>query len=101
MALNMTTHNDLAAVCFELSSGVAAYHNAATILRYYNHYGYTEHFRELIGEENLIDQAKEVISKFVSWLKKKVGELITLIKSIFQRIWVRAIFKQVEQLYHQ
>lgn len=87
MALNMTTHNDLDAVCFELSSGVAAYHNATTILRYYNHYGYTEHFRELIGEENLIDQAKEVISKFVSWLKKKVGELITLIKSIFQRIW--------------
>lgn len=61
MALNMTTHNDLAAVCFELSSGVAAYHNAATILRYYNHYGYTEHFRELIGLRIVLLQQRNII----------------------------------------
>ena len=60
----------------ELRRGLVAYENAFVILRYYNRYGYTEHFRELIGEESLIDHAKEAVRKFITWLKDKLHTLV-------------------------
>ena len=60
----------------ELRRGLVAYENAFVILRYYNRYGYTEHFRELIGEEGLIQQAKEAVRKFITWLKDKLHTLV-------------------------
>lgn len=80
--MNIETLN-LNHTMYELQEGLIAYENAFVILRYYNKYGYTEHFRELIGEESLVDQAKEAISKFISWLKEKLHDLV---KKLF--VWI-------------
>jgi hypothetical protein len=77
---------ELQAISDDIVSGCKAYHNARVVVRYYNRYGYTEHFRELIGEENLVDQAKEVIRKFIRWIKQKLSELIDKVSSILREI---------------
>lgn len=77
---------EIQAVAKELTSGLRAYHNACVVVNYYNTYGYTEHFQFLIGEEGLVDQAKEVIGRFVTWVKQKVSELIEKIVNLFRLI---------------
>ena len=78
--------HDIKDICDQLTQGCEAYHNAYVVVNYYNKYGYTEHFRELIGEESLVDQAKEVISKFISWLKTQFEKLINAIRQCFTAI---------------
>lgn len=43
--------HDIKDICDQLTQGCEAYHNACVVVNYYNKYGYTEHFRELIGTE--------------------------------------------------
>ena len=76
---------ELQAISEDIVSGCKTYHHARVVVRYYNRYGYTEHFRELIGEEHLVDQAKEVIRKFIRWIKQKLSELIDKVSSILVR----------------
>lgn len=78
---------DLHCILDELISTSEAYHNAHVIVDYYNQYGYTEHFKALIGEEGIIDQAREIGSQFVTWLKKKITEIVTRIKEFFQKLY--------------
>lgn len=85
------TYMELQTITDEIVNGCMAYHNACVVVNYYNKYGYTEHFRELIGEESLVDQAKEVIGKFISWLKKKLTELIEKITNTFHAIRDRLV----------
>lgn len=73
----------------ELNDGFRAYDNLNTVLRYYNKYGCTEDFRELIGEENIIEAAGGAIKKFYEWLKRKITEIIQKIKEFFHRLKVR------------
>ena len=54
--------NDINTVCNQIIQGYDVYHNACVVVNYYNKYGYTEHFRELIGtEENCCVAQSEVI----------------------------------------
>lgn len=78
--------NDINTICNQIIQGYDVYHNACVVVNYYNKYGYTEHFRELIGEESLVDKAKEAISKFISWLKEKINQLIAAVKKFFGAI---------------
>ena len=77
---------ELQAISDDIVSGCEAYHNACVVINYYNHYGYTEHFRELIGEESLIDQAKDVVRNFIRWVKQKLSELIEKVSNILCEI---------------
>ena len=70
----------------DIYNGCEAYHNACVVINYYNKYGYTEHFKMLIGEESLIDQAKDVVRRFITWLKEQLTKLIFYIKRTFRRI---------------
>lgn len=70
----------------EVANGLMAIHNATVVEQYQGKYGYTEHFRELIGEESLFDSAKEVLSSIISWLKKKLIQLASLIFNIVNGI---------------
>ena len=81
-----TEFNILVDIQHELCKGFEAYHNACVVVSYYNRYGYTEHFRELIGEESLIDHAKNVIRKFIAWLKERITAFITYVKRVFHKI---------------
>lgn len=70
----------------EVANGLMAIHNATVVEQYQGKYGYTEHFRELIGEESLFDSAKEVLSNIIGWLKKKLIQLASLIFNIVNGI---------------
>lgn len=70
----------------EVANGLMAIHNATVVEQYQGKYGYTEHFRELIGEESLFDSAKEVLSNIIGWLKKKLIQLASIIFNIVNGI---------------
>lgn len=70
----------------EVANGLMAIHNATVVEQYQDKYGYTEHFQMLIGEEGLFDSAKEVLSSIISWLKKKLIQLASLIFNIVNGI---------------
>lgn len=72
---------DIRDVAEEIIQGIIAYENAVTVVNYTNKYGYTEHFKLLIGEEGLIQQAKEAVGKFFRWLKEKI---VTFISKLFR-----------------
>lgn len=82
---------ELSCALDELASATEAYHNAHVVVDYYNRYGYTEHFKMLIGEEGIIDTAKEIGAQFVDWLKKKITEIITRVKEFFQKLYNRIL----------
>ena len=63
----------------EIQSGLDVFHNAEVVSTYGDKYGYTEHFKELIGDEALMDQAKGLLSTFIAWLKKKLTQLVSFI----------------------
>lgn len=66
----------------EVTNGLMAIHNATVVEQYQDKYGYTEHFKFLIGEEGLFDSAKEVLGSIISWLKKKLIQLASIIFNI-------------------
>lgn len=70
----------------EVANGLMAIHNATVVEQYQDKYGYTEHFKLLIGEEGLFDSAKEVLGSIISWLKKKLIQLASLIFNIVNGI---------------
>lgn len=70
----------------EVANGLMAIHNATVVEQYQDKYGYTEHFQMLIGAEGLFDSAKEVLSSIISWLKKKLIQLASLIFNIVNGI---------------
>lgn len=70
----------------EVTNGLMAIHNATVVEQYQDKYGYTEHFKLLIGEEGLFDSAKEVLGSIISWLKKKLIQLASLIFNIVSGI---------------
>lgn len=72
---------DIRDMAEEIIQGITAYENAVTVVNYTNKYGYTEHFKLLIGEEGLIQQAKEAVGKFFRWLKEKI---VTFISKLFR-----------------
>lgn len=83
-------NDQIDSLCYEIhevvrqvQDGCIAYNNAIVISQYYDKYGYTEHFRTLVGSENLVDQAKDVIRRFVKWVKQKLTELIEKISNLF------------------
>lgn len=82
---------ELSCALDELASATEVYHNAHVVVDYYNRYGYTEHFKMLIGEEGVIDTAKEIGAQFVAWLKKKITEIITRVKEFFQKLYNRIL----------
>lgn len=66
----------------EVGSALLAIHNATVVEQYQHKYGYTEHFKMLIGEEGLFDSAKEVLKNIITWLKKKLLQLASIIFNI-------------------
>lgn len=70
----------------EVANGLMAIHNAIVVEQYQDKYGYTEHFQMLIGEESLFDSAKDVLGSIISWLKKKLIQLASLIFNIVSGI---------------
>ncbi len=70
----------------EVTNGLMAIHNATVVEQYQNKYGYTEHFKLLIGEEGFFDSAKEVLGSIISWLKKKLIQLASIIFNIVNGI---------------
>lgn len=70
----------------EVTNGLMTIHNATVVEQYQDKYGYTEHFKLLIGEEGLFDSAKEVLGSIISWLKKKLIQLASLIFNIISSI---------------
>ena len=77
---------ELDRLSMEVTNGLLAIHNATVVEQYQDKYGYTEHFQMLIGEEGLFDTAKEVLSNIISWLKKKLIQLASLIFNIVNGI---------------
>ena len=83
----------------EVCSALLAIHNATVVERYQHKYGYTEHFKMLIGEEALFDSAKEVLRNIIVWLKKKLLQLASIIFNIVSSI-VDIITSMVWQVVH-
>lgn len=82
-----------------LQQGLVAYENCRVVSDYYQKYGYTEHLNMLIGDEGLISNIIEHGSRFIEWLKKKVGNIIEAIKkfllSILNKVLVFLGFKPI------
>lgn len=76
----------------EIDDGFDAYGNALAVRRCYNRYGRTERFREYISTEGIISTVGDAISKFIAWVRKKIGEIIQKIRQFFHNLKVR-IFK--------
>lgn len=70
----------------EVANGLVAIHNATVVEQYQDKYGYTEHFKLLIGEEGIFASAKDVLGSIISWLKKKLIQLASLIFNIVNGI---------------
>lgn len=70
----------------EVANGLMAIHNATVVEQYQDKYGYTEHFKLLIGEEGIFASAKDVLGSIISWLKKKLIQLASLIFNIVNGI---------------
>lgn len=70
----------------EIISGIIAYQNATVVEQYQNKYGYTEHFKMLIGEEGIFQQAKEGISRFFKWLKDKIVAFVSKLFRVLRDI---------------
>ena len=83
----------------EVGSALLAIHNATVVEQYQNKYGYTEHFKMLIGEEGLFDSAKEVLRNIITWLKKKLLQLASIIFNIVSSI-VNILTSMVWQVLH-
>lgn len=66
--------------------GFQAYNNATVILDVYNKHGYTDVFHELIGEETLIDTARESIVQFAVWLKEMLRKVIAYVLQVIAAI---------------
>lgn len=88
MKLNELDRNlmEMERLSMEVANGLMAIHNATVVEQYQDKYGYTEHFKLLIGEEGLFDSAKEVLGSIISWLKKKLIQLASLIFNIVNGI---------------
>ena len=83
----------------EVGSALLAIHNATVVEQYQHKYGYTEHFKMLIGEEGLFDSAKEVLRNIIVWLKKKLLQLASIIFNIVNSI-IKVITSMVWQVLH-
>ena len=83
----------------EVGSALLAIHNATVVEQYQHKYGYTEHFKMLIGEEGLFDSAKEVLRNIIIWLKKKLLQLASIIFNIVSSI-VNILTSMVWQVLH-
>lgn len=83
----------------EVGSALLAIHNATVVEQYQHKYGYTEHFKMLIGEEGLFDSAKEVLRNIITWLKKKLLQLASIIFNIVDSI-IKVITSMVWQVLH-
>lgn len=70
----------------KVANGLMAIHNATVVEQYQDKYGYTEHFKLLIGEEGIFASAKDVLGSIISWLKKKLIQLASLIFNIVNGI---------------
>ena len=70
----------------EVADGLLAFHNATVVEQYQNKYGYTEHFKMLIGEEGIFESATDVLSSIITWLRKKLVQLASLIFNIVKGI---------------
>lgn len=79
-------YDELINECEVIQDGLIAYNNAFVIDEYRKEYGYTEHFRMLIGEEVIFQQASEAVGRFLSWLKKVVVDLLSRIKKFVIRV---------------
>lgn len=83
----------------EVWSGLLAIHNATVVEQYQHKYGYTDHFKMLIGEEGLFDSAKDVLRNIIAWLKKKLLQLASIIFNIVNAV-IRVITSMVWQALH-
>lgn len=83
----------------QVGGALLAIHNASVVEQYQHKYGYTEHFKMLIGEEGLFDTAKEVLRNIIIWLKKKLLQLASIIFNIVSSI-VNVITSMVWQVLH-
>ena len=88
LKLNALDRNlmEMERLSMEVANGLMAIHNATVVEQYQDKYGYTEHFKLLIGEEGLFDSAKEVLGSIISWLKKKLIQLASIIFNIVNGI---------------
>lgn len=78
-----TLYVESQAILEEIIKACRAYHNATVVIQYYDRYGYTKHFKMLIGEENLVDEAKTVVGKFIAWVKELITRLISKLTELF------------------
>ena len=83
----------------EVGSALLAIHNATVVEQYQHKYGYTDHFKMLIGEEGIFDSAKEVLRNIIVWLKKKLLQLASIIFNIVNAI-IKVITSMVWQVLH-
>ena len=79
-------YTELLNECNSFTNGLNTYDNLFVILDYEHQYGYTEHFKLLIGEEGIFQQAKEAVSRFIAWLKEKITNIITKIRNFIVRM---------------
>ena len=70
----------------ELTDGLNAYNNCCVVAVYYEKHGYTEHLKELIGEESLIREAIDAVGKFIMWLKEKIIDLCKKVQKFILKV---------------
>lgn len=77
-----------------IEDGCIAYHNCCVVAAYYEKYGYTEHLKELIGEEGLVKDAVSAVGKFLTWLKEKIKEICKKLWKFILKIvnWILGLF---------
>lgn len=63
-----------------------AYHNAIVIVKFYEQHGITRDFHDLIGDESLIDNARQVIENFITWLKDTLKKIVAFVLNLITKI---------------
>lgn len=63
-----------------------AYHNAIVVMRFYEQHGVTSDFHDLIGDESLIDNARQVIENFITWLKNTIRKIVAFVLNLITKI---------------
>lgn len=71
-----------------IGEGINTFSNLIQVNSYYRRHGATESFRELIGEEGIMDTVTGALKSFGKWIIRKIKELVFFIGRLVADVFV-------------
>lgn len=75
----------------EIQRGLSTYGNFLFIEQFHRTNGLTSDFRDLIGDESIVESIGTALKKFWGWVVKKLQDLVKALREFFDRILTRIL----------